>query len=61
MSPSMKDWEKRNELSRQIRQKFWQQFKKDKKKDVNMKFKLKNSKSLRKRIIDNVLAIQQKV
>ncbi len=60
-SPSMKDWEKRNELSRQIRQKFWQQFKKDKKKDVNMKFKLKNSKSLRKRIIDNVLAIQQKV
>ena len=61
MSPSMSDWEKRNTLSRQIRQKFWQQFKKDKKKDVNVKFKLKNSKSLRKRIIDNVLAIQQKV
>ncbi|SVE63088.1 uncharacterized protein METZ01_LOCUS515942, partial [marine metagenome] len=61
MAPSMKDWEKRDRLSKQIRQKFWQQFKKDKKKDVNVKFKLKNSKSLRKRIIDNVLAIQQKV
>ncbi len=61
MTPSMSDWEDRNQLSKQIRQKFWQQFKKDKKKDVNVKFKLKNSKSLRKRIIDNVLAIQQKV
>ena len=61
MTPSMRDWEDRNQLSKQIRQKFWQQFKKDKKKDVNVKFKLKNSKSLRKRIIDNVLAIQQKV
>jgi hypothetical protein len=61
MTPSMKDWEDRNKLSKQIRQKFWQQFKKDKKKDVNVKFKLKNSKSLKKRIIDNVLAIQQKV
>ena len=61
MSPSMRDWEKRDQLSKQIRQKFWQQFKKDKKKDVTVKFKLKNSKSLRKRIIDNVLAIQQKV
>jgi hypothetical protein len=60
-SPSMRDWEKRNELSKQIRAKFWKSFKKDKKKDVNVKFKLKNSKSLRKRIIDNVLAIQQKV
>ena len=46
-SPSMRDWEKRNELSKQIRAKFWKSFKKDKKKDVNMKFKLKNSKSLR--------------
>ena len=61
MSPSMKDWEDRNQLAKQIRQKFWQQFKKDKKKDVNVKFKLKNSRSLKKRIIDNVLAIQQKV
>ena len=61
MAPSMRDWEKRDRLSRQIRQKFWQQFRKDKKKDVKLKFKLKNSKSLRKRIIDNVLAIQQKV
>ena len=61
MAPSMRDWEKRDRLSKQIRQKFWQQFRKDKKKDVKLKFKLKNSKSLRKRIIDNVLAIQQKV
>ena len=61
MSPSMRDWEDRNKLAKQIRAKFWKSFKKDKKKDVNMKFKLKNSKSLRKRIIDNVLAIQQKV
>ena len=61
MAPSMKDWEKRDRLSRQIRQKFWKSFRKDKKKDVKLKFKLKNSKSLRKRIIDNVLAIQQKV
>jgi hypothetical protein len=61
MSPSMRDWEDRNQLAKQIRQKFWQQFKKDKKKNVNVKFKLKNSKSLRKRVIDNVLAIQQKV
>ena len=61
MAPSMKDWEKRDRLSKQIRQKFWQQFRKDKKKDVKLKFKLKNSRSLRKRIIDNVLAIQQKV
>ncbi len=61
VAPSMKDWEKRDRLSKQIRQKFWQQFRKDKKKDVKLKFKLKNSKSLRKRIIDNVLAIQQKV
>ena len=61
MAPSMRDWEKRDRLSKQIRQKFWQQFRKDKKKDVKLKFKLKNSRSLRKRIIDNVLAIQQKV
>ena len=61
MTPSMRDWEDRNQLSKQIRQKFWKQFKKDKKKDVNVKFKLKNSKSLKKRVIDNVLAIQQKV
>ena len=61
LSPSMKDWEKRQQLSKQIRQKFWKSFRKDKKKDVKLKFKLKNSKSLRKRIIDNVLAIQQKV
>ena len=61
MSPSMRDWEKRDQLSKQIRQKFWQQFKKDKKKDVTVKFKLKNSRSLKKRVIDNVLAIQQKV
>jgi hypothetical protein len=57
----MRDWEDRNQLAKQIRAKFWKSFKKDKKKDVNVKFKLKNSKSLRKRIIDNVLAIQQKV
>ena len=61
MEPSMRDWEKRDRLSRQIRQKFWKSFRKDKKKDVKLKFKLKNSRSLRKRIIDNVLAIQQKV
>jgi len=61
MSPSMRDWEDRNKLAKQIRAKFWKSFKKDKKKDVNMKFKLKNSKSLKKRVIDNVLAIQQKV
>ncbi len=61
LSPSMKDWEKRQQLSKQIRQKFWKSFRKDKKKDVKLKFKLKNQKSLRKRIIDNVLAIQQKV
>jgi|TARA_Y100000296_G_scaffold57975_1_gene66730 hypothetical protein len=61
LSPSMKDWEKRQQLSKQIRQKFWKSFRKDKKKDVKLKFKLKNSRSLRKRIIDNVLAIQQKV
>ena len=60
MSPSMKDWEKRNELSRQVRIKFWKSLK-GKKKSKELKFKLKNSKSLRKRIIDNVLAIQQKV
>ena len=35
--------------------------KKKKKKDIQIRFKLKNQKSLRKRIIDNVLAIQQKV
>ena len=62
LSPSMTDWEKRHAKERQIRQDFWKQFRKDKdKKDVKLKFKLKNSKSLRKRIIDNVLAIQQKV
>ena len=61
LSGKMTDWEKRQQLSRQIRQKFWKSFRKDKKKDVKLKFKLKNSKSLRKRIIDNVLAIQQKV
>ena len=61
LSGKMTDWEKRQQLSRQIRQKFWKSFRKDKKRDVKLKFKLKNSKSLRKRIIDNVLAIQQKV
>ena len=62
LSPNMTDWEKRHAKERQIRQAFWKQFRKDKdKKDVKLKFKLKNSKSLRKRIIDNVLAIQQKV
>jgi len=61
LSGKMTDWEKRQQLSRQIRQKFWKSFRKDKKKDVKLKFKLKNSRSLRKRIIDNVLAIQQKV
>ena len=35
--------------------------KKKKKKDVHVRFKLKNQKSLKKRILDNVLAIQQKV
>ncbi len=58
---NMTDWEKRDRLSRQVRQAFWKSLKGNKKKDVNVKFKLKNSKSLRKRIIDNVLAIQQKV
>ena len=58
----MTDWEKRHAKERQIRQAFWKQFRKDiKTKTVNLKFKLKNSKSLKKRIIDNVLAIQQKV
>jgi hypothetical protein len=61
MSPNMTDWEKRNQLSRQVRNKFWKSLKGKKKKDVNLKFKLKNSKSLKKRIIDNVLAIQQKI
>ena len=62
LSPNMTDWEKRHAKERQIRQAFWKQFRKDKdKKDVKLKFKLKNSKSLRKRIIDNVLAIQQKI
>ena len=60
MSPDMSDWEKRNQLSRQIRIKFWKSLK-GKKKSKELKFKLKNSKSLKKRIIDNVLAIQQKV
>ena len=58
---NMTDWEKRDRLSRQVRQAFWKSLKGNKKKDVNVKFKLKNSKSLKKRIIDNVLAIQQKV
>ena len=62
LSGKMTDWEKRHAKERQVRQAFWKQFRKDKgKKDVNLKFKLKNSKSLKKRIIDNVLAIQQKV
>jgi len=60
MKPSMTDWEKRNQLSRQVRIKFWKSLK-GKEKSKELKFKLKNSKSLRKRIIDNVLAIQQKV
>jgi hypothetical protein len=60
MSPDMSDWEKRNQLSRQIRIKFWKSLK-GKKKSKELKFKLKNSKSLKKRVIDNVLAIQQKI
>ena len=35
--------------------------KKKKKKDVHVRFKLKNQKSLKKRILDNVLALQQKI
>ena len=35
--------------------------KKKKKKDIQIRFKLKNQKLLKKRILDNVLAIQQKV
>ena len=60
ISPNMSDWEKRNQLSRQIRIKFWKSLK-GKKKSKELKFKLKNSKSLKKRVIDNVLAIQQKI
>ena len=35
--------------------------KKKKKKDIQIRFKLKNQKLLKKRILDNVLAIQQKI
>ena len=50
------DWEKRNKLSKKVRKDFWKSWSKKKVRKED-----KKETSTKKRIIDNVLAIQQKV
>jgi|TARA_B110001454_G_scaffold35602_1_gene35099 hypothetical protein len=53
------DWEKRSKLSRKVRKDFWKSWSKKKGRKEEKEDKKKTS--TKKRVIDNVLAIQQKV